>query len=183
MIHQGDVLDQLAKLPPESVHTRSVWHIATQPYKGSHFATYPEKLVEPCVLAGTSERGVCGSCGAPWVRQIEKGLTAHDGKTCSQYQKGSTANRLAQLRQAARERGEEYTSQKKTLGWKPTCNCGSSVPGPCTVLDPFCGSGTTGAVALRHGRNFGGIELNPAYIQLAEKRIGAESPLFSEKIA
>lgn len=38
------------------------------------------------------------------------------------------------------------------------------------VLDPFCGSGTTGVVALKHGRRFVGIELNPDYIKLAESR-------------
>ena len=35
---------------------RTVWSIATQGFPGAHFATYPEKLVEPCILAGTSER-------------------------------------------------------------------------------------------------------------------------------
>ena len=40
-----------------------------------------------------------------------------------------------------------------------------------TVLDPFAGSGTTGVVALRHGRKFIGIELNPEYTKLATKRI------------
>lgn len=39
------------------------------------------------------------------------------------------------------------------------------------VLDPFCGSGTTGVVALKHGRRFVGIDLNPDYLALAEKRI------------
>ena len=37
---------------------RSVWEIATQPYPGAHFATFPEKLVEPCILAGCPEGGV-----------------------------------------------------------------------------------------------------------------------------
>jgi site-specific DNA-methyltransferase (cytosine-N4-specific) len=32
---------------------RTVWTIATQPYPGAHFATFPEKLVEPCILAGS----------------------------------------------------------------------------------------------------------------------------------
>jgi DNA modification methylase len=32
---------------------RSVWHVATQPYSGSHFATFPEALIEPCILAGS----------------------------------------------------------------------------------------------------------------------------------
>ena len=40
-----------------------------------------------------------------------------------------------------------------------------------TVLDPFCGSGTTGAVCAKFGRDFIGIELNPEYCEMAEKRI------------
>jgi len=39
------------------------------------------------------------------------------------------------------------------------------------VLDPFMGSGTTAVVALKHNRNYIGIELNPEYIKIAEKRI------------
>lgn len=41
-----------------------------------------------------------------------------------------------------------------------------------TVLDPFVGSGTTGVVALKHGRKFVGIELNPEYVKLANTRLG-----------
>ena len=52
---------------------------------------------------------------------------------------------------------------------------------PGTVLDPFAGSGTTGLVALREGRNFIGIELNPEYADMARRRIGqAQSPLFAD---
>jgi DNA modification methylase len=43
-----------------------------------------------------------------------------------------------------------------------------------TVLDPFCGSGTTGMVARRHGREFIGIDLNPDYLVLARERINAD---------
>jgi modification methylase len=39
------------------------------------------------------------------------------------------------------------------------------------VLDPFMGSGTTGAAAKRLGRNYIGIELSPDYCEQAEKRI------------
>jgi len=46
-----------------------------------------------------------------------------------------------------------------------------------TVLDPFTGSGTTGMVALQHHRNFIGIELNPAYAEMARKRIAAADPI------
>ena len=48
-----------------------------------------------------------------------------------------------------------------------------------TVLDPFCGSGTTGQVAIQLGRSFIGIELNPQYAELARKRIGGAAPLFA----
>lgn len=50
------------------------------------------------------------------------------------------------------------------------CILAGSAPGD-TVLDPFMGSGTTGVVALRHGRKFAGIELNPKYVALARARI------------
>jgi len=75
---------------------RSVWTVATQPYSEAHFATFPEDLIKPCILAGS---------------------------------------RLGDL-----------------------------------VLDPFAGSGTTGKVALELGRRAILIELNPAYIELAQER-------------
>ena len=78
---------------------RSVWTVATRPYKGAHFATFPEELVRPCILAG-------------------------------------------------------------------------SKPGD-TVLDPFAGSGTTGAVVIQEGRDFIGIEINPTYSEMSEQRIRA----------
>ena len=52
-----------------------------------------------------------------------------------------------------------------------------------TVLDPFCGSGTTGQVAIQLGRSFIGIELNPQYAELARKRIGNAAPLFAEAVS
>jgi site-specific DNA-methyltransferase (adenine-specific) len=45
-----------------------------------------------------------------------------------------------------------------------------------TVLDPFTGSGTVGAVAMKNGRNFLGIELNPEYCEMAHRRISASVP-------
>ena len=75
---------------------RSVWTIPTSPYPEAHFATFPPKLIEPCILAGCPENGI--------------------------------------------------------------------------VLDPFIGSGTVAQVATLHRRNWIGIELNPDYIKLADKR-------------
>ena len=84
---------------------RSVWTVATQPFSEAHFATFPPKLVEPCILAGCPAGGI--------------------------------------------------------------------------VLDPFCGSGTTGMVALRHGRRFIGIELNAEYVDMAHRRIQGDMPLLN----
>jgi DNA modification methylase len=47
------------------------------------------------------------------------------------------------------------------------------------VLDPFSGSGTVGVVALRHGRNYIGIELNPEYAAMSRRRIERDAPLFN----
>ena len=157
---------------------RSVWTIATQPYKGSHFATFPEKLVEPCIKAGTSEKGVCGSCGAPWERMVKASRTFQSGSGRSGRDPTGKNGGGLQGGGETRDVRRGPVVSNETLGWKPTCSCNSEVV-PATVLDPFCGSGTTGAVSLRHGRNFIGIELNADYIKLAEKRIGAVDPLFN----
>lgn len=53
---------------PSGRNRRSVWLLATAPYRGAHFATFPSALVEPCILAATSQRGCCRLCGAPWQR-------------------------------------------------------------------------------------------------------------------
>ena len=42
-----------------------------------------------------------------------------------------------------------------------------------SVLDPFFGSGTTGLVAALAGRDYIGVELNPAYVEMAERRLAA----------
>src|SRR5580704_12509604 len=51
------------------------------------------------------------------------------------------------------------------------------------VLDPFFGSGTTGAVAQRLGRRFIGIERDPVYVALARRRIAAVRPASEESLA
>jgi DNA modification methylase len=103
---------------------RSVWEIPTQPYPEAHFATFPEALPERCIRAGTSERGCCPVCGAPWEESAE---------------------------------GEWHTVPL--------------APVPCTVLDPFMGSGTVALVARRLGRRSIGVELNPEYARLCARRL------------
>lgn len=58
------------------------------------------------------------------------------------------------------------------------CTLATSRPDD-TILDPFTGSGTVAVVALRHGRNFIGTELNPEYANIAQQRINESNPLFN----
>ena len=62
----------------------------------------------------------------------------------------------------------------KTLGWQPTCLCGMTETASCVVLDPFAGSGTTGAVARSMGRSSILIELNPEYVNLIRERCSTD---------
>lgn len=159
---------------PSGRNRRTVWTVSTKPYKAAHFAVFPPDLIRPCILAGCPQQ-VCSECGEPWRRITEKGLTAHDGKTDSQYSNGTTANRLALLRQAAREQGGEYVNTAKTIGIEPVCQCNASSR-PGVVLDPFMGSGTVAQVAIETGRNWLGVELNPEYIELTKERIYQTQP-------
>jgi len=52
--------------------------------------------------------------------------------------------------------------------------CKLITPPDGTILDPFCGSGSTGVAAIREGFNFIGIELNPEYAEIAKRRIEHE---------
>ncbi len=162
---------------------RTVWTIPTQPFPEAHFATYPEKLVEPCILAGTSERGCCAKCGDPQERIVEResyGKKDYEGKHLATDSNAAGRRILAGVR-AAREAGGDHDNPfpaPKTVGWSSTCSCQSDT-NPCLVLDPFCGSGTTGVVALKLGRRFIGLELQPDYIKIADKRIGGVMPLFA----
>ena len=150
---------------------RSVWTITTKPYAEAHFATYPPELPEVCILAGTSAHGCCESCGAPWERVVEK---ESNPAGIMGIGNGRHAYQDISLRVRDTER-EQRIGQSNTLGFRPTCTCSAGVI-PCTVLDPFAGSGTTGAVARNLGRDFIGIELNPEYVTLAERRIGHAQP-------
>ena len=70
-------------------------------------------------------------------------------------------------------RGAHFATYPKDL-IEPCVLAGCPVGG--TVFDPFTGSGTTAIVAMNHGRNFIGTELNPEYIKIAESRIADEVP-------
>lgn len=154
---------------------RTVWTIAVQPFFGAHFATFPLSLVEPCVKAGTSERGCCPTCGAPQERVVERTADLAISHRGSRFDQGKTSARDGGDRTQA---GERFIA--RTIGWHATCDHRVD-PVPCVVLDPFAGSGTTGVVALRFQRSFVGIELNPDYVKMARKRIRKDFPLFGHE--
>ena len=151
---------------------RSVWNIPTEPFPEAHFATFPKALVEPCIKAGTSEKGCCPECGAAWVRQTEVREDYREwAKTQRFYGEGGKGSAFRE----AKTNSHQAPVKSEFKGWTPTCECQEDfsppAPTPCTVLDPFAGSGTTGVVALRLGRSFIGIELSSAYAEMARKSL------------
>ena len=163
----------LHQMSPTGRNKRSVWNVNPKPYLGSHFAVWPPDLVEPMIRAGTSERGCCPTCGKPWERIVERNnpskWAADDDDRGWSNTHQTTSN--AQSSKSLHRNGGGVANTATTVGWQPTCVCGVGASVPCTVLDPFSGSATTGMVALRNGRNYIGIDLNPEYLPLAEARL------------
>lgn len=194
----GDFMKRLVMLPDEDGRNRrTVWTIASTPYAGTHFATWPPELVEVMIRAGTSEAGCCPECGTPWKRIIVKSdprprpdnpnpvlpYTAD-----SNHRQGIDGSTL------------HMTRQTTTLGWEPGCDCqivypceqcrdggdclvcdgkgriaAALTPIPCTVLDPFVGSGTTLMVARQLGRRSVGLDLSFDYLKnQARPRLGLD---------
>lgn len=171
---------------------RSVWPINTKPYPGAHFAVFPPELPRLCIQAGTS-LGCCSSCGSPWRRVVEKGPPAPEpahrdpGKRLEIGQPGNVGAGNMGFR-ASKLSGKEINAWKarhpdKTVGWEPTCSCSPHDMTPCTVLDPFSGSGTTGFVALREARDYIGIDASATYLGLATARIRDQEPLGMADVA
>jgi DNA modification methylase len=148
---------------------RSVWTVPTQCFKGAHFAAFPEALVEPCLLAGSSPVA-CRTCGAPW-RGIVNSRRLLDGKT--EIKGGWTQAEPLSSGRALQATGSGHWRvevRRQTVGWEAGCSH-EDPGGRCTVLDPFAGAASTGIVALRHGRDFLGIELSGAYARMARRRL------------
>lgn len=166
---------------------RDVWCINPQPFSGSHYATFPEALVELIIKVSTSEHGVCPKCGSPWARMVDiKGETTTEKAARLGYENkrgkgGSKVTQNLDYSGAHSNNIREIT----TLGWRPTCKCHEGhekpsefpkfsngwfldndefVPAHAVVLDPFAGSGRTCAVAAKLNRDYIGVELNQEYI-------------------
>jgi DNA modification methylase len=149
-------------MTPLGRNKRTVWTIPTQPFPEAHFATFPEKLVEPMIKAGCPEF-VCTKCGKgrEKIYDVEKTQTRPD--LSSKY--GQPENDV---------RGGSESLRKREISnhyFKGYTDCGCNADWrPGIVCDIFAGSGTTLQVAARLRRDWIGIELKPEYIEMAEKR-------------
>lgn len=150
---------------------RSVWTVPSAPFSEAHFAVFPPALIEPCIKAGTSARGCCPVCGAPWAREVER--------------KPMKIRRSARTHSLGRTWSSgtvEEPGEVRTVGWSPSCRCASAASVPATILDPFGGAGTTGLVAMRLGRSAVLIDLSPGYCAMAARRLRNDEPLLSHRV-
>ncbi len=163
---------------------------ATGGLKEAHFATFPPRLIEPMIFSGTSERGCCPTCKAPWVRLMKKtrvptregDRSKITGKGSRMYQDRDPAHsgeyRFDRFKMEVGNRDpQRHVTEAKFVGWEQGCYCETLPPEPCVVLDPFFGAGTTGLVAIRAGRRVIGIECNAKYVEIARRRIDRECGL------
>ena len=129
---------------------RSVWTVTTTPYSGAHFATFPPKLIEPCIKAGCPKQ-VCKKCGKARERIVKK-------------IRKPTRSGHSQKTQDYNYDTQRHCTEVETTGWT-SCNCNAGFR-PGIAFDPFMGSGTVAEVAIKLKRDYVGIELNPDYIKL-----------------
>lgn len=141
------------------------WEISTQPYSGSHYATWPEALCKRPIEAMCPIK-VCMVCGEP-SRRITKPTDEYEAKRCKGDFLGKSNDRENGL-QGARLNGRP-NAEYETTGWT---DCGHDAYRRGIVLDPFAGSGTTLQVATGLGRDAIGIDLDARNIDLARERVG-----------
>ena len=142
---------------------RSVWRIRGEPSRFKHYASFPSGLPRRCIKASTSEAGSCPECGTPWAPVVET-RTADKINPRPFSKPGNEENRG--------DVGRIYEeSVTDLIDYRPSCSCPPADPVPCTVLDPFAGTGTTLAVAVELGQRAIGIELNPAYLPMIRARV------------
>ena len=169
---RGTEANSMSGKTGEFRNKRSVWTVNTKPYSGAHFAVFPEELIEPCILAGTSQRGHCPKCFARWSRITQRPQPPKvENSELDRFGNGKAG--------VHRKVGQAYQNWLnenpiQTIGWESNCNCGID-PVQDIVLDPFMGSGTTAQVAQQLGRKYLGCELNPDYKELQDRRVSQQS--------
>lgn len=142
-----------------------------RPYRGAHFAVWPETLVEPLIRVSSAAQA-CGACGAPWRRVVE--VKSHSIPVAERQGRYTHEGRVPQ------QSGYFWAPpEREERGWEPTCAHGDGA-GRSVILDPFAGSGTTLRVAERLGRDSIGIDLHAGYEPLQRERTnGVQVELFT----
>jgi hypothetical protein len=131
------------------------WSIPPGGYPGSHYAVFPPELCIKPIKAMCPER-VCTACGQPSERIVER----ESANVRTLKHRGATGAKSTDV--------PDY-AERTTTGWT---DCGHDAWRPGIVLDPFAGSGTTLMVALGHGRDSVGIDLDERNADLARERVG-----------
>ena len=158
-------------LNPLGRNKRTVWSICPQPFPDAHFAVFPEELCETPIKAGCPEF-ICKKCGTPREKIYER-----QASTMNIRVRDVKEGRIKfEDRKASDDEVENYGEEtpQGEVKFKGYTDCGcdhSDGWDSGIVLDPFIGSGTVGLVALKQNKKFVGIELKPAYIEMAMKRL------------
>lgn len=166
-----------------TANKRSVWTVSTRPFKEAHFATFPEELIVPMILAGCPEY-CCANCSKPYTREVNKELvptskasynSKPDARDFGADKNDQGSNRMKD----GHKPGWAYKSE--TLGWSKQCECETAETKPGIVYDPFSGAGTTALVSHKLGRQWSGSELSEEYCEIANERLApylAQNSLF-----
>jgi hypothetical protein len=170
-----DTLHDTAGAPPldhwwhDDTYDQDAWLIPTQPYAGSHYATWPEALcVKP--IEAMCPRRVCRTCGQPSRRITEPaGEFAEHMANPDRVEEMGDPSTGDEAVYRMRDGFKRVNAEYRTVGWT---DCGHNNWRPGLVLDPFAGSGTTLAVATGHGRDAIGIDIDERNAELALHRVG-----------
>jgi site-specific DNA-methyltransferase (cytosine-N4-specific) len=167
---------------PAGAQKRTVWSIATRHAIGGHYAIWPKDLPETMIRAGTSEYGVCGDCGAPYVRIVEKPKPPPEltGQKQDRRSIPGQPDVIDRRRNNRALQDWRAANPPRTVGWKKPCACKTDAIQRPLVLDPFSGEASTGEAALALGRNYLGIDADGKSIKVARKRLKVflTNPLF-----
>lgn len=142
---------------------RSVMNIATVPYKGAHYATYPPKLIEPLIKASVPEQ-CCTKCGQAWAPVVDNTFIPQNDVSVDKGIRGHDKQKL--MDDSNSWQGFPRGSTNSVVSdYHPTCECGCKEHVPGIVLDPFGGSGTTGMVAKELGRRWVVQDISKPYLE------------------
>lgn len=152
---------------------RSFYLLSTEPSKEKHFAAYPKKLILPFIKAGTSAGGYCSNCGAPVCRIIERvRVPTRPGLNPKGDWKADNFDETQQRSSVSPNRDpQRHITEKRTVGWRKSCQCTWGETKQAIVFDPFGGTGTTAVVAKSLGLRYLLTELNPQYAEIAARKI------------